>query len=234
MTALWLEFVLIFLVAPVAFAVFVQRVGYRGAMVPVLVLLGTVVVLVVHASPDFDRDLLTRMPLEHPHVATVALRFAILGAMLAAIGYRFAPELFLRLPRHNPRFFILLALLYPMLSVIPQGLLWRVWFAYRYAPLLDDRGSLLAMGAATFALAHLVFRNWLAIAVTAVGGALFLDTYLRTQSMLVAAIEHGLYGVAAFTFGLGKFLYLGARWAPDGRRFGPAPTERRWRATRPG
>jgi hypothetical protein len=40
---------------------------------------------------------------------------------------------------------------------------------------------------------------------------MFLETYMRTHSMLLAAVEHGAYGIVAFTAGLGRFLYLGAR-----------------------
>jgi hypothetical protein len=67
------------------------------------------------------------------------------------------------------------------------------------------------IGALAFSLGHVIFRNVPALAITAVGGAFFLDTYLRTGSMLLAAAEHGAYGIIAFTAGLGTFLYLGAR-----------------------
>jgi uncharacterized protein len=47
------------------------------------------------------------------------------------------------------------------------------------------------------------------VALTALGGLLFLHTYLVTGSMLVSSLEHAAYGVAAFTFGIGRSLYLG-------------------------
>jgi uncharacterized protein len=45
---------------------------------------------------------------------------------------------------------------------------------------------------------------------TAIGGALFLQTYLASRSMLLATLEHAAYGMVAFTLGFGRFLYHGA------------------------
>ena len=103
-------------------------------------------------------------------------------------------------------------LVYPLLSAVPQGLIWRVFLVHRYAALSGGSELLLiCIGAAAFSLAHLAFWNLTAILVTAAGGALFLSTYLATHSMLLAALEHGAYGCVAFTAGLGAFLFRGAR-----------------------
>jgi hypothetical protein len=105
---------------------------------------------------------------------------------------------------------LLVAIGYPLLSALPRGFIWRVFFARRYAALFRRRHALLIAGALSFAFAHLVFQNVLAVVATAIGGALFLHTYLASRSMLLATLEHATYGVAAFTLGLGRFLYHGA------------------------
>jgi len=61
-----------------------------------------------------------------------------------------------------------------------------------------------------FAFAHIIFRNPIAVAVTIIGGACFAHTYLSTGSMLLADFEHAVDGLAVFSFGFGRFLYLGA------------------------
>jgi hypothetical protein len=114
------------------------------------------------------------------------------------------------LPRQRPRLWWLLVVGYPGASALPQGVVWRVFFVHRYAALLDAN-RLLVLGGAAFAVAHLTFRNPTAVALTGVGGVLFLDTYLETHSMLLATIEHGAYGILVFTLGLGRYLYLAAR-----------------------
>jgi hypothetical protein len=117
----------------------------------------------------------------------------------------------LRIVRQQPMLFALIAVLYPLLSVVPQGLVWRVYFMHRYAPLLGQGAAMWTAAILAFAWAHIVFRNRIAVLLTGLGGALFAHTYRSTGSMLAADVEHALYGVGVFAFGLGKFLYLG--WA---------------------
>ena len=100
---------------------------------------------------------------------------------------------------------------YPLLSALPQGIVWRVFLAHRYREIFCDSMDLIAAGAAAFSLAHLAFWNATALVVTAVGGALFMSTYLETASMWLAALEHGAYGLLAFAAGFGPYLYRGAR-----------------------
>ena len=141
----------------------------------------------------------------------MALRFCAFAVPLLALGRWLAPDDFLRFLRRRPGLWLAFAALYPALSVLPQGILYRVFFMNRYGPLFESRGVLLLAGALAFSFGHVIFRNVPALVITAVGGAMFLETYVHTRSMLLAAVEHGAYGIVAFTAGLGRFLYLGAR-----------------------
>ena len=58
--------------------------------------------------------------------------------------------------------------------------------------------------------AVVVFRNVLSVVLTLVGGWLFARRYQRTRSLLAVSVEHALYGVLAFTVGLGALFYHGA------------------------
>jgi hypothetical protein len=209
----WIELCVGFVVLPIVFAIAVHRFNYRGAMAPVLWLISLALTAVLFRDHTFERAALWSWPHDNGYVASVLLRFGVLGTGLMVLGRVLTPGGFLWLPRKQPVFWLGLVLAYPALSAIPQGLIWRVFFAHRYAPLLGHGPWLITTGAAAFALAHLAFWNRTAIVVTAIGGALFLNTYLSTQSMLLAAAEHGAYGLVAFTAGLGPFLYRGARVA---------------------
>src|SRR5262249_47323656 len=131
--------------------------------------------------------------------------------LLAAAVRVLAPDSFVWFPRKNPRFFALFIVGYPLISVVPQGIIWRVFLAHRYWPLCTSHAMLIAVAAFSFARAPLTFRNVVAIVLTGLGGALFIQTYVATGSMWIAALEHGAYGTAAFGLGLGEFLYLGSR-----------------------
>ncbi|HXB22539.1 MAG TPA: hypothetical protein VNV88_14225 [Candidatus Solibacter sp.] len=44
-----------------------------------------------------------------------------------------------------------------------------------------------------------------------IGGLLFALTYQQSGSLLLACIEHAIFGNFIFTIGLGQFFYHGAR-----------------------
>ena len=47
----------------------------------------------------------------------------------------------------------------------------------------------------------------ISLVLSTVGGLLFGATYLRTRSVLLASVEHTLYGCAIFTVGLHEYFY---------------------------
>lgn len=193
---------------PLLFDRLVAR-GHARLLFPALWTLAAGALLALRADPSFDLASLGAVHLEASTALWLAARTVAGVGVVAALSLRFAPGAFLELPRARPWLWLLIAVLYPLLSVLPQGIVWRVFFAHRYAPIFGTGPGLLVAGAAAFAFAHIVFRNVPAVALTALGGALFLHTYLTTGSMLVSSAEHAVYGVAAFTFGIGRSLRLG-------------------------
>lgn len=207
----WGELVLLYAVAPLSITWAAGRYSYRGAMAPLLWVAAGLATVLLLRDPTFDRAVLYRLPFEDPYVEVMALRFCAFAVPLLALGRWLAPDDFLRFLRRRPGLWLAFAFLYPALSVLPQGILYRVFFLERYGALFESRPVLLLAGALAFSFGHVIFRNVPALVITAVGGAMFLETYMRTHSMLLAAVEHGAYGIVAFTAGLGRFLYLGAR-----------------------
>jgi membrane protease YdiL (CAAX protease family) len=63
--------------------------------------------------------------------------------------------------------------------------------------------------ACAFAFLHIIFRNWLAVALTFGGGLLFAARYAETGSLATSSFEHALYGCWLFTVGLGQYFYHG-------------------------
>ena len=76
--------------------------------------------------------------------------------------------------------------LYPLLSALPQELVFRPLFFRRYGHLFPDgRIALLANGA-LFGLAHLMFWNWPAVLLSTAGGLIFAHAYARRGSFALA------------------------------------------------
>ncbi len=103
-------------------------------------------------------------------------------------------------------------LLYPLLSVWPQEVIYRRFLRRRYAPLFGAGTGFIIASALAFGFAHILFLNWVAVALTLAGGALFARSYVGHGSLFLACFEHSLYGCLIFTIGLGNFFFTGAAW----------------------
>lgn len=142
----------------------------------------------------------------------IALRFAVLAPIIAGLTWYFLPDSFLSLPRAAPGLWLAVMVIYPLLSVWPQEMIYRAFLYHRYAPLFGQEWGYVAASALAFGYAHMIFLNPLAIAMTAFGGFLFARGYARHKSLLLVCLEHALYGCLIFTVGLGRFFYSGAAW----------------------
>jgi membrane protease YdiL (CAAX protease family) len=125
--------------------------------------------------------------------------------LLAGLVLLRYPERWLDLPREQPGAWLALLVLYPLLSVYPQELLYRAFFFRRYRRIFPGRQLRVWVSAAAFALLHIVYQNALAVGLTFVGGWFFAQTYARTRSLRLVWLEHALYGLLLFTLGLGTF-----------------------------
>ncbi len=150
---------------------------------------------------DFEREALY----------AVLKRFIIIAAAMTLFVLLYKPEIFLVLVKTEPWRWLAVMLFYPVFSAFIQEVLFRNFFFYRYERLFEGRMLLLVtVNALLFAYVHIVFENWIAVIFTFFGGLLFAQTYLKTRSTLLTAIEHSLYGNTLYTIGLGYYFYHGA------------------------
>lgn len=143
------------------------------------------------------------------YLKVILLRFVLAAALLSVFTFYFFPELFLRFPSQRPHLWLIVMLLYPILSAYPQEVISRAFFFQRYTHFFPNISVLIIVNAALFAWMHILFGNWIAIGLSFVGGLLFAHTYHKTRSTLLVTIEHALYGNFLFTIGLGWFFFHG-------------------------
>lgn len=204
---LWIEFLGLYVLVPIGLAVFLPA----GATFPVLFVLVVVSVLggvLLHWTPTFAwRDLLAGTDqIGWGVVAGFAL--VVLAASLAVILLT-QPESLLRLPMEQPGPWVLTMALYPILSALPQKVVFRPLFFRRYAVLLPPGLPAILLNAAVFSLAHLMLWNWIVLAMTFVGGMAFAWAYVVRGSFPMAVLLHSVAGWILFTLGLGVYFYAG-------------------------
>jgi len=182
-------------------------------LLPVLWVISLIVYLALRRSRTFDRTSLTTWNGWRHELKPMLLRFALLAAVLIIALALYRPQLLFSLPSRNLRIWLTVVVLYPILSVFPQGLIYRALFMHRYAILFGRPVAVRLAGALVFSLAHLPFGNPVALIFTFFGGLVFLSTYQRTGSLPLTWLEHALYGNLLFTVGWGYFLYHGGTQA---------------------
>jgi hypothetical protein len=210
---LWIELLLIFVGLPL---------GYRYSpwRIPALPLLWAVAGYawwrLSQAPQSGQRFDLHRFWNPQPLAGSLGGILGIFGivALLLWLGVRlFTPELLWGFARQHPVLYSAVMVLYPVLSVYPQGLLYRAFFLHRYAVLFPDSAAghwaMIVASAAAFGFLHIIFRNPLAVSLTFFGGILFAWRYQETGSLFVSSFEHALYGCWLFTIGLGQYFYHG-------------------------
>ena len=199
------EFLSVFVALPLAYCFSPVRVP----ALPLLWLVTGYALWQLLRDPRFDRAHLWNPAPLPDHLGSILAIFAFVAAGLWLGVHRFAPQLEWSFVRSNPTFWAIVMVAYPVLSVYPQGILYRAFFFERYATLFPGKWTMIVASAAAFAFLHIIFRNTLAVALTFAGGLLFAFRYAETNSLLTSSVEHALFGCWLFTVGLGQYFYHG-------------------------
>jgi len=178
--------------------------------IPYLLVAACVAFLALRRDASFDSDRLVSVNVQR--LPQLLLRDLIFLLFLGLAVRIFAPELLFSFVKRSPGFWALVMLLYPLLSVYPQEILYRGFFFHRYQPLFGSGWAMLVASALAFGFVHIIFENWLAVGLCVIGGLLFSFTYRDSGSLLLACLDHALFGNFIFTIGLGRFFYHGSRF----------------------
>ena len=205
---LWAELLLLFVGGPVLCIVFRRQIIHW--VVPLLLVAGLLSWLWLKRQPGYDVKRLWTGPEFLRHLLPRIALFVPLGITLAWLSHWLLPDYFLMFPRFTPLRWALVMVLYPVLSAYPQELMYRAFFFERYRRLFASDRAMILASAVLFGFAHAFLGNWIAPALTAVGGIIFGRTYLRSGSLVLASLEHGIYGDLLFTLGLGWYVYAGS------------------------
>ena len=203
--ALIFEFIVLFVALPLAY----RFAPVRISALPVLWVIAAYALWQLMRDARFDRESMWNIGALPERVGLILAIFTVVAVVIWVGVRRFAPELEWSFVRSNPGLWAIVMVAYPVLSVYPQGIIYRAFFFERYGALFPSRWMMIVASAAAFAFMHLIFRNWLAVGLTFAGGMLFAWRYAETGSLATSSFEHALYGCWLFTVGLGQYFYHG-------------------------
>lgn len=199
---LWAEFLALFAGLPLLLAYALPP----TAMFTVLGLATLAGMVLLHRTPGFAWGQLRFGRVPWGVITGVALVTALVSAGLTL--WLLPANLFV-LPRRAPELWLMIMVLYPLVSALPQELVFRPLFFERYGALFGHRRLALAVNAAAFSLAHLMYGHPVVMSLTLVGGWLFGWLYLYRGGFPAAVVAHSIAGQILFTSGLGYLFYSG-------------------------
>lgn len=136
-------------------------------------------------------------------IALFSIAILLLGICILQI---YDPSQLFKVPQKNPLLWVTILFVYSFFSVLPQELIYRKFFFWRYQSLFVNKKLFFCINVLCFSLCHLFLKNIWVILITLLGGILFTYTYQKTKSVKLATIEHSIYGNLVFTVGLGTML----------------------------
>lgn len=152
---------------------------------------------------SFDRGVFFR--LDRNYLRKSVARVISISILLVWFTWWIFPDLFLKYPVEEFKNYLITFFLYPIASVIPQEIIYRVYFFHRYRNLVPEKYLLMLSNAIIFGLTHLIYDNWIAPIATFLVSWIFIFNYLKTKSLLNVSLEHYFYGLIMFTIGFGYY-----------------------------
>lgn len=202
---LWLkaEFAVLYFGAPLAIALFMP--GHL--LFEALALFSAAGVFLLWRTGGFGWHSLVRGWMRVPRAEVAGIALAVLVAGLVILKISQPQELF-RILRDRPEFLPVIWIFYPILSALPQELIFRPLFFHRYGALLPAGRGAVAVNAAVFSFAHLMYWSWIVALMTFIGGWFFARAYLR-HGFPSAWVLHAVAGNVLFAVGMGYYFYSG-------------------------
>lgn len=204
-TKLWVEFIVLFVAGPIVAAVFLPPTAIF-AMLFALTALGIVLLVLTR---DFQwSELWEGWRFIDPILVGV---FCVATASTAYFVARItAPEALFSLVLTQPLLMLAIIALYPLVSALPQELVYRPLFFRRYGRILPDNMPVqIVLNAGLFSLAHLMYWSPTVLAMTFIGGLIFAFAYETRGNFPEALVLHSLSGIIVFAIGLGTIFYSG-------------------------
>ena len=134
--------------------------------------------------------------------------------LVVSIIALFGNDIFVYKLDFSKYYFTFLLLFYLLFSVIPQEIIFRFLFFYRYTDYFN-KYEMLFLNSLVFSFCHIIYFDAYILLLSFFGNLLFTFNYMKNKSLLLVIVEHFLLGQTLiilgffdnFNFSLIKKLY---------------------------
>lgn len=202
-TLLWVEFAALYMGAPLGIALFMP--GHM--LFEALAVFSAAGLLLLWFTGGFYWCNLFRGWRRIPWLEVLGIAVATLVAGIVILSIS-RPEALFAMIRQRPEFIPVIWTFYPLLSALPQELIFRPLFFHRYRALLPSGRGAILLNSAIFSFAHLMYWSWVVAIMTFLGSLVFARAYLH-RGFPAAWILHAIAGNVLFAVGMGYYFYSG-------------------------
>jgi hypothetical protein len=199
------EFAILFVILPVMLSIHPTRLN----VVLGLYLVAAYAATILHLTPEFSwRDAWGGIALTQRDCLAIALRFLLSSLTIVLVINLFMPAHLFSFPLQRPGLWLLVMVLYPFLSALPQELVFRTFFFQRYSALFRRPLMIAIASGVAFGFMHIVFHNAVSPLLSAIGGLFFSTSFMTHKSLKKVTLEHAVYGNMVFSAGLGLYFIV--------------------------
>ena len=196
---LWLEFISLFILVPLL--IFCFRDQLAPFAVPIILLVAIYSFVVLSRAGVIKKQIQKMRSHSLKDYQPMLIFFGATSILILLLGFILGYFSIAEPLKQNCLYLILLILLYPLLSVIPQELVFRTFFFHRYRKLFNSLSGCATASGLCFGYAHIIYGNWTAVVLATIGGMLFSYRYMKTKATNIVVLEHSLWGIFIFIIG---------------------------------
>jgi hypothetical protein len=206
----WLaiEMLLLYIAAPIG--VYSLLYDYRIPLFQIFPVIFILFIVILTMDRNFSwRGALTR-GISLRELASMLGIFLIAAPILTLFAWHDSRARFLAFPLYAQNVWLTVMVVYPLVSVTTQEIMFRLFYFARYRAMFgSDAQAAIVLNAVLFAFVHIIFQNITTLVISFFGGLLFAWRFEKTRSFWAICLEHTLYGNLIFTLGLGRYFYTG-------------------------
>ncbi|MFW8591122.1 CPBP family intramembrane glutamic endopeptidase [Glaciecola sp. 2405UD65-10] len=199
----WTELFLLFFLLPCGF--YFVREYMHFVLLPLMVFGSAACMWVLLKDHKFKRFRLWNKKGFKKLIKPVVFQFFALMVFTTGVFYWLDPEQLFYLPKFELETWLLLLIVYPLFSALPQELIFRTFLFHRYKHIIPRKKHRVLLSSVAFGFAHLFYANWVAVILSMAAGYVFSKTYAQSRSTILVALEHSFWGAWVFTLGLGSY-----------------------------
>ncbi len=201
---LWIEFILLFIGVPLLILFDIGIIHPSSLVLPVLI----GIIIYLRRNSEFKTRDLIRFGVHRKELFKHGIAIILVALTMFLVLFFFDRDNLFNLGRANWQILLVLCFFYPVFSAYGQEVIYRLFLFNRYKYIFKEDKRLVWASSIVFSFVHIVYYSHVSIILTLLLGLYLSKVYVKTKSVLLTAILHGIYGNLVFIIGLGQYFWL--------------------------